>query len=213
MLMWHRQLKLIDHGAALDFHHSWNQYLERAGDPFTRVKDHILLPFAAALEESDAPLSALPAPEVLENIVALIPESWLGTTLSGTPLRRRPQGESGRRYIHEYLQLRLKQRHAFVQEALRAARPQERSSYDYAIVRVVPRVEREEFVNVGVIVSCPQKGFPGKPRIEVDESRLKALDPGIDIEATRAHLASIPAICTRWERGRHDRQAVTARAV
>ena len=68
------------------------------------------------------------------------------------------------------------------------------SSYDYAIVRVVPRVEREEFVNVGVIVSCPQKGFL-EARIEVDESRLKALAPAIDIEATRQHLASIPAIC------------------
>jgi hypothetical protein len=77
MLMWHRHLKLIDHGAALYFHHSWKQYLERAGDPFTRVKEHILLPFAAALEESDARLSALVTAEVLENIVALIPESWL----------------------------------------------------------------------------------------------------------------------------------------
>jgi hypothetical protein len=74
------------------------------------------------------------------------------------------------------------------------------SSYDYAIVRVVPRVEREEFINVGVIVSCPQQGFL-EARIEVDESRLKALDPGIDIEATRAHLASIPAICTGGSQG------------
>jgi len=68
------------------------------------------------------------------------------------------------------------------------------SSYDYAIVRVVPRVEREEFVNVGVIVSCPKKEFL-EARIEVDERRLKALDPGIDIDAIRTHLASIPAIC------------------
>src|SRR6202011_4506106 len=58
------------------------------------------------------------------------------------------------------------------------------NSYAYAIVRVVPRVEREEFVNVGVIVSCPQKQFL-EARIEVDESRLKALDPGIDIDAIR----------------------------
>src|ERR1700749_567427 len=74
------------------------------------------------------------------------------------------------------------------------------SSYDYAIIRVVPRVEREEFVNVGVIVSCPSQGFL-QARIEVDESRLKALDPGIDIEATRAHLASIPAICAGGSEG------------
>ncbi|HWM72039.1 MAG TPA: DUF3037 domain-containing protein [Steroidobacteraceae bacterium] len=74
------------------------------------------------------------------------------------------------------------------------------SSYDYAIVRVVPRVEREEFVNVGVIVSCPKKEFL-EARIEVDERRLKALDPGIDIDAIRTHLASIPAICAGGTRG------------
>ena len=74
------------------------------------------------------------------------------------------------------------------------------NSYDYAVVRIVPRVEREEFVNVGVIVSCPQKEFL-EARIHVDESRLKALDPTIDIEAIRAHLASIPAICAGGAQG------------
>jgi hypothetical protein len=68
------------------------------------------------------------------------------------------------------------------------------SSYDYAVVRVVPRVEREEFVNVGVIVSCPKKEFL-QARIEIDETRLKALDPTIDLDAIRTHLASIPVIC------------------
>ncbi len=68
------------------------------------------------------------------------------------------------------------------------------SSYDYAVVRVVPRVEREEFVNVGVIVSCPQQDFL-EARIELDEKRLQALDPTVSLEAVRAHLASIPSIC------------------
>ena len=71
-------------------------------------------------------------------------------------------------------------------------------TYDYAIIRVVPRVEREEFVNVGVIVSCPAKDFLAA-RIEVDESRLTALDPAIDLEAVRTHLATIPAICAGGE--------------
>ena len=68
-------------------------------------------------------------------------------------------------------------------------------SYDYAIVRVVPRVDREEFVNVGVIVSCPSQDFLGA-RIELDEKRLTALDSTIDLDAVRKHLASIPTICT-----------------
>ena len=70
--------------------------------------------------------------------------------------------------------------------------------YDYAIVRVVPKVDREEFVNVGVIVSCPARDFL-EARIELNETRLTALDPNLDIESARAHLASIPAICTGGE--------------
>ncbi len=66
--------------------------------------------------------------------------------------------------------------------------------YDYAVFRVVPRVEREEFVNVGVIVSCPAQDFLDA-RIELDEQRLAALDSTLDVESIRAHLASIPAIC------------------
>ena len=72
------------------------------------------------------------------------------------------------------------------------------SSYDYAVIRVVPRVEREEFVNVGVIVSCPERDFLDC-RIEVDEARLRALHPAIDMDTVRRHLASIPAICRGGE--------------
>jgi hypothetical protein len=68
------------------------------------------------------------------------------------------------------------------------------SSYDYAIVRVVPRVEREEFINAGVILSCPAQDFLGA-RIELDERRLLALDASVDIEEVRANLASIPLVC------------------
>ena len=71
-------------------------------------------------------------------------------------------------------------------------------TYDYAIIRVVPKVEREEFVNVGVIVSCPAKGFL-EARIELDEQRLKALDATLDIESIRPHLGSIVAICAGGE--------------
>jgi len=71
-------------------------------------------------------------------------------------------------------------------------------TYDYAIIRVIPRVEREEFVNVGVIVSCPAKGFL-EARIELDEQRLLALDATLDIATVRDHLAAIPTICVGGE--------------
>lgn len=67
-------------------------------------------------------------------------------------------------------------------------------TYDYAIIRVVPRVEREEFINVGVIVSCPARKFL-EARIELDEQRLRAFAPALDVESIRPHLAAIPAIC------------------
>lgn len=70
--------------------------------------------------------------------------------------------------------------------------------YDYAIVRVVPRVERQEFINAGVIVSCQKTDFL-EARIELDEARLLALAPDVDLDAVRANLASIPLICRGGE--------------
>jgi len=72
------------------------------------------------------------------------------------------------------------------------------STYDYAVIRVVPRVEREEFVNVGVVVSCPDRDFL-EARIELDPARIAALDPTLDIESIRAHLSTIPLICRGGE--------------
>jgi hypothetical protein len=67
-------------------------------------------------------------------------------------------------------------------------------TYDYAIIRVVPRVDRGELINVGVVLSCPALDFL-EARIEIDEQRLLALDPSLDLEATRANLDMIPRIC------------------
>jgi hypothetical protein len=67
-------------------------------------------------------------------------------------------------------------------------------TYDYAIVRVVPRVERGEQVNAGVILSCPDRDFLDA-RIELDESAVLALDPAVDLDALRANLATIPVVC------------------
>jgi hypothetical protein len=71
-------------------------------------------------------------------------------------------------------------------------------TYDYAIIRVIPRVEREEFVNVGVIVSCPAKGFL-EACMQLDEQRLMALDSTLDIATVRDHLAAISTICAGGE--------------
>ena len=67
-------------------------------------------------------------------------------------------------------------------------------AYDYAIVRLVPRVERGETLNVGVILSCPECHFLAA-RIEIDVPRLQALHPAFDLETARAHLEAIPLIC------------------
>lgn len=67
-------------------------------------------------------------------------------------------------------------------------------AYDYAIVRLVPRVERGETINVGVILSCPERDFLAA-RIELDVTRIRALDAGFDVETARAHLDAIPRIC------------------
>ena len=110
MLMWHRKLWLIDHGAALYFHHApSDDFLARTGDPFARVKDHVLLPLADGLAAADERMAARLTREVIAGIVSQIPESWL------------PADMPGRRdaYI-EYLVARLQPPRAFVGEAVRA---------------------------------------------------------------------------------------------
>ena len=67
-------------------------------------------------------------------------------------------------------------------------------TYDYAVIRVVPRVERGEFLNVGVIVSCEKTGFL-KAATELDEARVLAFAPHIDLPTVRRHLAAIQRIC------------------
>lgn len=69
-----------------------------------------------------------------------------------------------------------------------------RHTFDYAVVRVVPRVERAEFVNAGVILFCRTLEFLGA-QVELDSHRLLALAPGIDLAVVERHLATIPVVC------------------
>jgi Protein of unknown function (DUF3037) len=67
-------------------------------------------------------------------------------------------------------------------------------SYDYAVIRVVPRVERQEFINAGIILWCKEQEFL-EARVELDEMRLRAMDASVDLDAVRRHLGSISIIC------------------
>ena len=78
LLVWHRELYLIDHGASMYFHHSWDNYRERSRAVFPQIKDHVLLPFAGEIKKLDADLTARLTPEIIRDIVALIPDGWLG---------------------------------------------------------------------------------------------------------------------------------------
>lgn len=77
LLLWHRRLYMIDHGAALYVHHTWADWAERAQSRFPQVKDHVLLPAAGDLRAADAALAPLVTRELVEALVAAIPEPWL----------------------------------------------------------------------------------------------------------------------------------------
>jgi hypothetical protein len=114
MLMWHRHLWLIDHGAALYFHHAGGNYRERASDPFAKISDHVLLPRADTLEATDAAMTARLGAGVLRDIVELVPATWLeADPLFAAAAERRAA------YV-DYLTARLAGPRAFVEEAIRA---------------------------------------------------------------------------------------------
>ena len=111
MLMWHNELWLIDHGAALYFHHSWENWQEQAVKPFVQVKDHVLLPWAAGLEDADRLLKAKLTTPVIERIVQLVPDEWL------------MEGQSpaeAREVYQRFLEMRVAASEGFVKEAQHA---------------------------------------------------------------------------------------------
>jgi hypothetical protein len=114
MLMFHKELWLIDHGAALYFHHSWDNWEEQAVRPFVQVKDHVLLPFASHLDEVDTEFRTRLTPEKISEIVELIPDEWLAKwslDISAHDIRQV--------YI-QFLQTRLTHSHIFLKEAQHA---------------------------------------------------------------------------------------------
>lgn len=80
MLMWLKQLWLIDHGASLYFHHSWSQVDQKARQPFEKIKDHVLLARATEIDVVGHAYRAILTPDLISSIVAMIPDSWLHST-------------------------------------------------------------------------------------------------------------------------------------
>lgn len=114
MLMWHKELWLIDHGAALYFHHSWDDWERGAQSPFTMVKDHVLLPQASQLAEVHTAFRSLLTVDKIREIVALIPDEWLhweGTDLSTKEIRD---------VYEQFLTIRLEHSELFLNEAQHA---------------------------------------------------------------------------------------------
>ena len=112
MLTWHNELWLIDHGASLYFHHSWNNWKEQSERPFTQIKDHVLLSLAGELEAADVQLRTLLTPDIINAIIELLPDTWL-VSENETP-------ESMRKVYSDFLNNRINHSAIFVNEARHA---------------------------------------------------------------------------------------------
>jgi len=114
MLLWHKELWLIDHGASLYFHHAWDNWQAQALKPFAYIKKHVLLPQATELDKVNAAFCLLLKEDRVQNIVDLIPDEWL----TGEPLF--PTPAQHRQAYKDYLVQRLAHSEIFVKEAQHA---------------------------------------------------------------------------------------------
>jgi hypothetical protein len=114
LLLTEDELWLIDHGSSLYFHHDWSNYLERSRTPFSHIKEHTLLPFASEIRAAHERLEPLLGPDLLHDVVALVPDEWLGGEERFDSVQQHRQA-----YV-DYLVSRLAASDVFVQEALHA---------------------------------------------------------------------------------------------
>lgn len=115
MLMWNKELWLIDHGASLYFHHSWKGWKEHALKPFVQVKDHVLLPLASQLEQANEAMKRSLPEETIRNICDVIPDEWIEGTFD-EPV------ETVKNVYSEYLVTRLNNAEIFLKEAIDAGK-------------------------------------------------------------------------------------------
>lgn len=114
MLIWHKELWLIDNGASLYFHHSWDNWEKNAVSPFVMIKDHVLLPQASELDDVNMRFKSILTPEILREIVELIPTDWLhwnDTELSPEEIKE---------VYYRFLMIRLEHSDNFLNEAKNA---------------------------------------------------------------------------------------------
>jgi len=114
MLIWNNELWLIDHGASLYFHHSWDNWEEQAARPFLQVSDHVLLPQASLLENADQAFRSILRPGLIESIVSLIPDDWLRADLQEGSVTAQ------RKVYADFLNLRIANSEIFVKAAQHA---------------------------------------------------------------------------------------------
>lgn len=114
MLMWHKELWLIDHGASLYFHHAMQNWKEASVKPFSLIKDHVLLPWATELTEVDILFKEILTDKVIDDILKLIPIDWLKDNAEDA-------GSEERRQVYaEFLKSRISNSEIFVKEAQNA---------------------------------------------------------------------------------------------
>ena len=111
MLWWHKELWLIDHGASLYFHHSWNNWEEQAKKPFNLIKDHVLLKHASNIDKVNDESKSLLTPDFIGEVVGLIPDEWLNGNDFGSP-------ETYRAAYASFLISRLNHSDIFVKAAI-----------------------------------------------------------------------------------------------
>ena len=191
LLLWHRRTWAIDHGAALYFHHGWPS---RAPDPVRfagqrfDVSTHVLREVAATPPRSHDELAATLTPAVLASVVELVPgrvagDDAVASGRDGGPVRiprdaPRPPGQPRRLAPGGGVVI----------------------GYQYVTLRCVPRVERGEFVNVGVVLYAQSVDFLESAH-HVDEDRLRALAPDLDLATVEDLLGTVQAVC-RGDDGR-----------
>jgi hypothetical protein len=113
LLMWRKELWIIDHGASLYFHHTWSNWKEQSLKPFVQIKDHVLLPWASELEKVDENFRSVLNQDKMASVVSLIPDEWLVNESS-------PNADENRKVYEQFLLNRISQSHIFVKEAQHA---------------------------------------------------------------------------------------------